>query len=196
MTAAIGDALAPPTEFVVPTARGILSVRPVDPFADLKLVHRWMNRPHVSEFWQQAWPPGRLAAYLTRQLIGSHSRPCLGLLAGVPVSYWEFYRPVAEPVGASYDVSITDLGVHVLIGDPRLTGRGLGTVLISAVRDGLFDADPDCQRIVAEPDVRNVLSVLAFQRAGFTRRADIVLPGKDAVLMIAERPAPPEWSGP
>jgi RimJ/RimL family protein N-acetyltransferase len=179
----------PPTDFAVRTARGLLSVRSVDPVADLKLVHRWMNAPHVVEFWQQGWPAGRLAAYLTRQLIGRHSRPCLGLLAGVPVSYWEFYRPVAEPVGAGYAAAPTDLGVHVLIGDARLTGKGLGTVLLGAVRDGLFGADPACGRIVAEPDVRNLVSVRAFERAGFTRRADITLPGKDAALMIAERPA-------
>jgi RimJ/RimL family protein N-acetyltransferase len=184
----------PPVDFVVETPRGALTVRPVDPVADLRLVHRWMNAPHVVEFWQQGWPAGRIAAYLTRQLIGRHSRPCLGLLAGVPVSYWEFYRPVAEPVGTACDATPTDLGVHVLIGDVRRTGHGLGTLLLRAVREGLFAADPLCGRIVAEPDIRNLPSVRAFQRAGFDRRADIALPDKTAALMVASRPAPPERS--
>jgi RimJ/RimL family protein N-acetyltransferase len=191
-----GALVPPPVDFVVETPRGAVTVRPVDPVADLRLVHRWMNAPHVVEFWQQAWPAGRIAAYLTRQLIGRHSRPCLGLLAGVPVSYWEFYRPVAEPVGTAYDAAPTDLGVHVLIGDVRRTGRGLGTLLLRAIRDGLFATDPACRRIVAEPDVRNRPSVRAFQRAVFDRRADIALPDKTAALMVAERPAPPERSTP
>jgi RimJ/RimL family protein N-acetyltransferase len=184
-TAGPDTTVAPPAEFAVGTARGILSVRPVDPVADLELVHGWMNRPHVVRFWRQDWPAGRIATYLARQLAGRHSRPCLGLLAGVPVSYWEFYRPIAEPLAACYHAAPTDLGVHVLIGDERLTGHGLGALLIGAVRDGLLTADPACRRIVAEPDVRNLASIHAFQRAGFTRTADIALPDKDAALMIA-----------
>jgi RimJ/RimL family protein N-acetyltransferase len=113
----------------------------------------------------------------------------LGLVAGVPVSYWEIYRAVAEPVGAAYPAEPTDLGVHVLIGEPALTGRGLGRTLLGAVRDGLFGTDPECARVVAEPDVRNAASVRAFLRAGFAHRGEIELPDKTAALLVAERPA-------
>lgn len=178
---------APPDTLSVPGPRGIVALRPVDTERDLDLVHDWMNRPHVVEYWQQAWPRDRLHGYLVDQMDDTVSRPCLGLLAGVVVSYWEIYRPAADPLGEAYPARDTDLGVHLLIGDPRATGRGLGGLLLAAVRTGLLAADPACDRIVAEPDVRNVASVRAFQRAGFRRTRDIELTGKTAALMVAER---------
>jgi RimJ/RimL family protein N-acetyltransferase len=184
-----------PNGFSAPTARGILTLRPVRVDDDLGLVHDWMNRPHVARFWQQDWPADRLRGYLTDLLAGPVSRPMLGLVAGVPVSYWEIYRAAAEPVGAAYPARPTDLGVHVLIGEPALTGHGLGSMVLAAVRDCLFAADPACTRVVAEPDVRNTASVRAFQRAGFAHHGEIELPDKTAALLIAERPAEPGTAG-
>ncbi|HEY3505026.1 MAG TPA: GNAT family N-acetyltransferase [Actinocatenispora sp.] len=177
----------PPATLAAPTDRGILTLRPADPDADLDLVHAWMHRPHVVPFWQQDWPAERLRGYLADQLAGDTSRPYVGLLAGVPVSYWEIYRPVAEPVGAAYPAVDSDLGVHVLIADAAMTGRRLGRLLLRAVRDALLDKGSDCSRVVAEPDVRNVASVRAFAAAGFRRHADITLPDKTAALMVAEK---------
>lgn len=177
----------PPDTVAVASRRGVVRLRPVRPDDELDLVHDWMNRPHVAEYWHQAWPRDRLRRYLVDQLAGTVSRPCLGLLAGAAVSYWEVYRPVADPLGDAYPARDTDLGVHLLIGERRATGRGLGTLLLAAVRDGLLAADPACDRIVAEPDVGNVASVRAFQRAGFRRTRDVELIGKTAALMVAER---------
>ena len=179
--------IPPPDTAIVGTDRGPFTLRPVDVAADLPLLADWMHRPHVAEYWHQDWPPDRLRRYLADQQSGAVSRPCLGSLAGDPVSYWEIYRPAGDPLGRAYPVLDTDLGVHVLIGDPARTGLGLGTLLLVAVRRGLFGADPDCTRIVAEPDVRNVVSVKAFSRAGFLRWYDIRLAGKTAALMVAER---------
>ncbi|MGA8117261.1 MAG: GNAT family N-acetyltransferase [Actinocatenispora sp.] len=181
------DPTPPPDTFRTDTERGVFALRPVDVAADLPLVHDWMHQPHVVPYWQQDWPAERLRGYLLDQFAGDASRPCLGLLAGEPVSYWEVYRPVRDPLGDAYPARPTDLGVHLLIGRRDLTGSGLGTVLLRAVRDGLWQADPACDRIVAEPDVRNVPSVRAFGKAGFHRHDDIDLPGKTAALMIAER---------
>lgn len=178
---------APPCQFGRDTPLGRFTLRLVDPGTDLDLVHRWMHAPHVVPFWQQAWPRKQVASYLADQLAGGTSRPCVGSLAGEPVSYWEIYRPVAEPVGAVYPAEPTDLGVHVLIGDAAMTGQGLGSALLAVVRDGLFAADPACQRVIAEPDVRNVASVRAFRNSGFTQVAEVSLPDKTAALMVARR---------
>ncbi len=169
---------------VTPTDFGEFTLRLVDPVADLALIHRWMHAEHVVPFWQQAWPKEKIASYLHDQLTGDVSRPCLGVLDGQPVSYWEIYRAEAEPVGRTYPAAPDDLGVHLLIGERERTGQGLGTALIRAVRDGLFARG--CPRVVAEPDVRNLPSIRAFAKAGFTRVADVTLPDKTAALMISE----------
>ncbi|MGH3716961.1 MAG: GNAT family N-acetyltransferase [Micromonosporaceae bacterium] len=169
------------------TERGVFGLRTITLPAHLDLIHRWMHAEHVVPFWQQDWPIEKLREYLVAQLEGSVSRPCLGSLAGVPISYWEIYRPDADPIGGVYDAQPHDLGVHLLIGERGLTGRGLGSMLIDAVAGELFALDPQCQRVVAEPDVGNAGSVKAFARAGFARVADVELPGKTAALMIRGR---------
>lgn len=186
MTAASSVA-APPDRLTARTDRGVLTLRPVDLAADLPLVHGWMHRRHVVEFWRQDWPATRLHDDLADQLTGTVSRPCLGLLDAVAVSYWEIYRPAADPLGEAYPAQPGDLGVHLLLGEVEQTGRGLGSTLLAAVTDGLFAADPACRRIVAEPDVANIASVRAFQRAGFVDRGRIELADKTATLLVAER---------
>lgn len=169
------------------TPQGVFGLRTVTLPTHLELIHRWMHAPHVVPFWQQDWPLVRIEEYLLAQLEGTVSRPCLGSLAGVPVSYWEIYRPAADPVGGVYDAQPHDLGVHLLIGERGLTGRGLGSMLLTAAIGELFGLDPACERVVAEPDVRNVASIRAFARAGFTDRGEVTLPDKTAVLMVRDR---------
>jgi RimJ/RimL family protein N-acetyltransferase len=177
----------PVTDITASTPVGDLQVR-LCAEQDVDLVTEWMNAPHVARFWQQAWPRRRVADYLGDQLAGTVSRPCLGLLDGRPVSYWEFYRAALDPLAEVYPARPHDLGVHVLIGELTRTARGVGSALLDAVRAGLLAADPDCGRIVAEPDVANVASVRAFRRAGFTQAGEVRLPTKTAALMIAVRP--------
>lgn len=171
------------------TPRGVFGLRTVSLDKHLDLVHRWMHAEHVVPYWQQAWPREKVESYLRDQLDGAVSRPCLGSLAGVPVSYWEVYRPAGDPLGTAYHVDPHDLGIHVLIGERGLTGHGLGSMLLAAVAGELLRLDPACRRIVAEPDVRNTSSIKAFIRAGFRRETDIELPHKTAALMVYEERA-------
>jgi RimJ/RimL family protein N-acetyltransferase len=178
---------APVVEFATETPRGVFVLRLASVVDDLELVHRWMHAEHVVPYWQQAWPVARIENYLVDQLRGVAYRPCLGLLAGMPISYWEVYRPLRDPVGETYDCDPEDIGIHLLIGEPGLTGRGLGAMLLEAVATSLFRHNTACRRIVAEPDVRNAASIKAFSRAGFVRQADVELPGKTAALMVRSR---------
>lgn len=169
------------------TAAGPFALVPVDPVADLARLTAWMNDPAVAAFWELAGPPGTTAAHLRSQLTGDgRSVPCLGVLAGVPMSYWEIYRADLDPLARHYPARPHDTGVHLLLGaDHR--GRGLGSVLLRAVAALVLAHRPRCTRVVAEPDVRNTRSVAAFRAAGFRYDGEIELPGKRAALMIRDR---------
>ncbi|MCP2168627.1 Protein N-acetyltransferase, RimJ/RimL family [Goodfellowiella coeruleoviolacea] len=163
-------------------------MRPAEPDgADLALIHGWMHQPHVVEFWHQDWPLDRWRAELARQAGGQHSLPCLAELRGQPVAYLEVYRVALDRLAGHYPHGAHDLGVHVAIGEPDRTGRGLGTALLRAVADALFAADPACQRVVAEPDTRNARSVRAFTAAGFTAAGEVRFPEKTAALLVRAR---------
>ncbi|MQA17441.1 MAG: GNAT family N-acetyltransferase [Pseudonocardiaceae bacterium] len=169
----------------VDTAWGAFTLRPVAADADLGLLHDWMNDPAVARFWELDGPVHRLASHLDQQSACGHSRPYLGLLDGVPMSYWELYWAARDRLAGYYPARPTDAGLHLLLGPARFRGVGLGRHLIRAVSDWQL-ANPDAGRVVAEPDVRNVPSLRAFERAGFRRTRDINLPEKTAAVMIRE----------
>ncbi|HZX04742.1 GNAT family N-acetyltransferase [Kribbella sp.] len=50
-------------------------------------------------------------------------------------------------------------------------------------------SEPDCTRIVAEPDIENTPSLRAFEAAGFVQHGELRLPEKTAVLMVRPRTA-------
>jgi RimJ/RimL family protein N-acetyltransferase len=163
---------------------GEFRLRPVGE-GDLPLITGWMNDPAVAAFWQLAGPPAVTERHVRPQLVpGGPSRPYLGLLDGVPVSYWEIYQAARDRLADYYLAGPDDLGVHLLLGPPSARGRGLGALLIDAVAAELLR---DCPRVVAEPDVRNTASVRSFERAGFRRAGELELPEKRAVLMLRER---------
>jgi acetyl CoA:N6-hydroxylysine acetyl transferase len=169
------------------TPRGAFSVRPFRRGSgDDALLRPWMNDPAVARFWGLAGPELRLETHLHQLFAGSHSRPYVGLLDGVPMSYWELYWAAQDPLAAHYAARTGDAGLHLLLGPARYRGIGLARHLIRAVSDWQL-AHPRTRRVVAEPDVRNVASVRAFEQAGFARTEDLGLPGKTAALMVRDR---------
>ncbi|WP_405388224.1 acetyltransferase [Streptomyces sp. NBC_01102] len=172
----------------VTTSAGVFQLVEVELERDLGVISRWMNDPAVAAFWELAGPEPVTAGHLRRQLQGDgRSVPCLGVLGGRPMSYWEIYRADLDPLARHYPSRPHDIGVHLLIGGVGNRGRGIGTVLLRAVSDLVLDNRPPCARVVAEPDLRNTPSVSAFLSAGFRFAAEVELPDKRAALMVRDR---------
>lgn len=170
------------------TPCGLLQLVPVRIERDLRLLTAWMNDPAVAAFWELAGPPGTTAAHLRAQLDGDgRSVPCLGVLDGVPMSYWEIYRADLDRLARYYPARPHDTGLHLLIGSVADRGRGLGSTLLRAVRELVLAHRPGCGRVLAEPDLRNTPSVAAFLGAGFRFSAEVDLPEKRAALMMRDR---------
>ncbi len=191
----------------VPTPAGEFGLSPVRLPRDTELIAGWMNDPEVDEFWRLAGPPAVTEAHLRAQLDGDgssvpcagvpshslppHSVPCLGLLDGEPMSYWEVYRADLDPLARHYPARPYDTGVHLLLGPATARGRGLGAMLLAALSSLILRQVAACERVVAEPDLRNRRSIRAFERAGFTATAELDLPDKRAALMVRARSAQP-----
>ncbi len=159
--------------------------RQVDPDRDTDLLHFWMNKPHVEEYWCMAWAPDLIRDYLQRHHDDPTRSAYVGFVDDDPVGYLEVYDPVHDVLGAHYPVQAGDVGAHVLIGEEEYLGR-YSVALGFAVNRFLFRR-PDVRRIVGEPDVRNhnFLSLLAF--LGYRKQSEIDLPDKRAALMVCER---------
>jgi acetyl CoA:N6-hydroxylysine acetyl transferase len=170
---------------------GRASFRLLDPAGDLELVHGWMHQPHVVPFWRLDVDRAELAAYLGRAAADDHQQVLIGSVDGEPVSYWECYWAARDPLAGHYPAEPADQGVHLLIGPPERTGRGLGRQLLAAVVAWQLDREPATRRVVAEPDVRNRRMIHVFERCGFRRAGELDLPDKRAALMVHERGATP-----
>ncbi|MEU9394414.1 GNAT family N-acetyltransferase [Streptomyces sp. NPDC048324] len=172
----------------VATPVGAFHLVPVVVERDLPLISRWMNDPAVAEFWGLAGAQSVTGAHLRAQLDGDgRSVPCVGVLDGTPMSYWEIYRADLDPLARHYPARPHDTGIHLLVGEVADRGRGLGSALLRAVADLALDRRPACARVVAEPALRNTPSVAAFLTAGFRFSAEIDLPDKRAALMVRDR---------
>ncbi|MFE3072954.1 GNAT family N-acetyltransferase [Streptomyces sp. NPDC059247] len=170
------------------TPFGGFRLLPVRLERDLPLLVRWMNDPAVAAFWELSGPDSVTADHLLAQVEGDgRSVPCLGVLDGTPMSYFEIYRADLDPLARYYPARPHDTGVHLLIGGVTDRGRGVGATLLRAVADLVLDHRPDCTRVVAEPDLRNTPSVAAFLGGGFRYAAEIDLPDKQAALMLRDR---------
>ncbi|MCZ7434069.1 GNAT family N-acetyltransferase [Streptomyces sp. WMMC1477] len=168
---------------------GTFQLVPVRPERDLPLLGAWMNDPDVAAYWGLAGDPDATARHLRAQLEGDgRSVPCLGVLDGTPMSYWELYRADLDPLARHFPTRPHDTGIRLLIGPAEYRGRGLGAALLRAVAELVLGRRPACRRVLAEPDVRNAASVAAFLRAGFRLAAEVDLPDKRAALVVRERP--------
>ncbi|WP_434597492.1 GNAT family N-acetyltransferase [Streptomyces sp. A5-4] len=172
----------------VATPVGVFRLVPVRVERDLPIIARWMNDPAVAAFWDLAGTDDVTAAHLRGRIDGDgRSAACLGVLDGVPMSYWEIYRADLDPLARHYPARPHDTGIQLLVGSVADRGRGIGTALLRAVADLVLDRRPSCARVVAEPALRNTPSVAAFLGAGFRFAAEVDLPDKRAGLMVRDR---------
>ena len=161
-------------------------LRPAVP-ADAARIALWMAQPHIQRWWQQDWSVERWAQELSTQTAGEHSIPCVAAVDSQDFGYVEVYRVRHDRLAEYYASHDHDWGVHVAIGDVTRVGRGLGRQLLRALADALLRADPQCERVVAEPDIDNTPSVRAFAAAGFVQQGELQLPEKTALLMVRTR---------
>jgi len=160
---------------------GTVRVLPVDPHADLDVLHRWLTEERAAYWGMTGFTRQEvLETYLHLDSLDTH-HAFLAVKDGVPAGLFQTYEPGADRVGECYEVRPGDIGVHLFIGPPA-PGAGarpgwsstlLGAFLAYAL------SGPDRRRAVVEPDARNTKAVALLTRQGFVPAGDIVLPRID-----------------
>ncbi|AQA01221.1 acetyltransferase [Mycobacterium sp. MS1601] len=131
------------------------SIRVVDPDRDAAMLSEWMNRPHLAEAWEYDRPVQWWHGYLRAQLAGEYSRPVIGSFKGEDYGYVEVYRAAKDSIAPRYDADPWDLGLHAAIADVNIVNRGFGPILLPRLAASLFNIEPQCRRIMFDPDYRN-----------------------------------------
>jgi len=164
---------------------------------DLTMLHEWVNRPHIVEWWGGERPSLQEVQehYLPWIRGEGNVTPYIGLIHGKPFAYAQSY--VALGSGDGWWESETDPGVRgidVSIADPELLGQGLGTILVCALVELLF-ADRQVTKVQIDPAPNNLRAIRCYEKAGFRRVKEILTPDGPAVYMLRDRSLPASARG-
>ncbi len=102
---------------------------------DAEMVSEWMNRPHLAETWEYAWPASRWRQHLDAQLEGTYSLPLIGTLRGEECAYLEIYWAAKDMISRHYDAQTPRHRATCGHRGPGAGQPGLRTTSTAANRD-------------------------------------------------------------
>jgi RimJ/RimL family protein N-acetyltransferase len=142
--------------------------------ADLPLLHRWLNTPHVSQWWEV---DGKRNPEYNDVI--SHFIPRIGSRKLVNY-YLVLYdaRPVAYIQSCSMDNFPTEktmlkihanaVGIDTFIGEVDFLHKGFGSAYIRQfLRDVIF-REPGITSCIIDPEPMNKIAIRAYEKAGFS----------------------------
>ncbi len=169
--------------------------------ADLPALIGWQQAAHAVR-----WFPERLDLAAAERKYGpriagqSPVSVHVAIIDGRDAGFLQHYRVADYPDYAAAVGLPGAVGLDYAIGAAELTGRGIGPQLLwSFLREVVLSAHPAARHAVASPDVANVRSVRALEKAGFRQAAEITVPGEpgpeqlcvlDLVRFFGERAEP------
>lgn len=159
--------------------------------ADLAMLHTWLNRPHIVEWWggEEARPSLDEVRqhYMPRVLAEEAVTPYIAMLGDEPIGYAQSY--VAMGSGDGWWEGETDPGVRGIdqsLANADQLGKGLGTALVQALIGQLF-SDPKVTRIQTDPAPHNRRAIRCYEKAGFVQQGLITTPDGPAIYMVRAR---------
>lgn len=174
-----------------------ISFRPLTE-AELPLLHEWLGRPHVAEWWAPTptldevradYLPSPIAPSVLPLDAPSGTIPYLAFENGEPIGFIQAYRVMAHQADGWW-LDETDpcaLGIDQFLADQARLGQGLGTRMIRAFVEQLF-RDPRVTKVQTDPDPKNRRAIACYRKAGFRDVGAVVTLDGPALLMVASRP--------
>ena len=156
--------------------------------ADLPLLHEWIGRPHVAQWWDE---PARLedieAHYLPTIEEGSSTRAFIVCMGDDPVGFTQVY--VVMGSGAGWWEEERDpgaRGIDQFLADADRLNQGLGTALVRAFVELIFH-DAAVTHVQTDPSPRNHRAIRCYAKAGFRPVRRVITPDGPALLMRRDR---------
>ena len=148
--------------------------------ADLPLIRRWLQTPHVSEWWHDPAEQFELVSGdldhpdMAQFIVASDLRP-FAYLQCYNLSDWNTgFGP--QPDGTR--------GLDQFIGEADMLGLGHGSAFIRAFTERLLANG--APRVVIDPDPANARAISAYARAGFSKDRIVDTPDGPALPMVRD----------
>jgi RimJ/RimL family protein N-acetyltransferase len=135
--------------------------------SDLELLQRWLNTPHVLEWWDRPGPTldEVRAKYLPRVTGQSDAMPYVICVDDVPIGYIQSY-PVRAGAWGLPEVR-AGAGLDLFIGDVHCLHRGLGPQILRQFVEEIVFRDKTVTACYIDPVPQNHSAIRAFEKAGF-----------------------------
>lgn len=136
---------------------GRLAFRPLGR-PDFPLVQRWLSAPHVEVWWHQALDLAGVHAEYGPRVDGIVPTHVFVIeYDGRPVGWIQWYRWCNYPEHArQLAAEPASAGIDLTIGEPEMTGLGIGPAAIREFIKQIVFADPGISVVIADPEADNV----------------------------------------
>lgn len=157
--------------------------------ADLPLLHEWIARPHVAEWWGPPESLDELASDYAPAIAGSTTNQVFIAYDGdAPIGFIQWYQPVAYHDEGwwqdEHDPGVR--GIDQFLARADLLNQGLGTAMVRAFVELLF-TNPEVTRVQTDPSPENARAIRCYTKAGFAPHAIVETLDGLAMLMYCER---------
>ncbi|HVF69382.1 MAG TPA: GNAT family N-acetyltransferase [Xanthomonadales bacterium] len=166
-----------------------ISFRKLD-FVDLPLLHKWLNEPHVHEWYDRDKQNSlkevtdEYTKYITGEekvygfLVCYENKP-FAYIQWYPVNDWEEF---AKTVG--YDESAA--GVDLFIGEIGFVGKGMGTLMLKKFLTEIVFAQKGITRCIIDPEPDNKRAIRAYEKVGFKYIRTLQVPEEQNLTYLME----------
>ena len=146
--------------------------------ADLPLVRRWLEMPHVAEWWHD--PAGQFEL-VSGDLDHPDMAQYIVAAEGRPFAYLQCYKLSDWNTGFGPQPHGTR-GLDQFIGEADMLERGHGSAFIRSFTEQLLANG--IPRVVIDPDPANARAIRAYEKAGFSKDRLVDTPDGPALLMV------------
>ncbi|MFT4094930.1 MAG: GNAT family N-acetyltransferase, partial [Niabella sp.] len=153
------------------------------------LIHKWVNMPYSSRFWQMQGSMEALYEYYQKQEKEHITSTFLVCHNEQPVALFDVYQAIWTVVRTCYNAQNNDYGIHLLLAPPRQLAdlqkqdNEISKNILQTIIEMLFSF-MSVERIVAEPDHQNHNAHRLAERVGFEYQFDVSLIEKKARFYI------------
>ncbi len=147
---------------------------------DLPTIRRWLETPHVREWWHD---PAEQFELVSGDLTHPDMAQFIVAADGQEFAYLQCYNLSAWDCGFGSQPKGTR-GLDQFIGEEDMMERGHGSAFVRAFADQLLAGGTP--RVVTDPDPANKRAIRAYAKAGFRRERMVDTPDGAALLMIRD----------
>jgi RimJ/RimL family protein N-acetyltransferase len=149
---------------------GDIVIRPLKE-EDKYLLMKWLSDPVVLQYYEGRDCPFTLEKVEDEFFAQSEEAfRCIFIFAGKKIGYVQYY-PIDEEERTKYGYSHSNeviYGTDQFIGEPDYWNRGVGTMLINALKKYLVGA-MGVNRLVMDPMVWNERAIRCYEKSGYTK---------------------------